>query len=78
MPAISPRGQRLVEILADMVRCAVAWEETHGRPPSEVTSDTLDGLTSESREIHCLPYGGPPLKQITGRDIYDGDEPKEE
>ena len=39
----------LVEILAEMVHSALAWEAEHGEPPPEPETGAADGLT----RIHC-------------------------
>ena len=38
MLPVRPESYQLVEILADMVRSALAWEEEHGGPPENETA----------------------------------------
>lgn len=50
---VSPDGRRLVEILADMLRSALAWEEDH-RVASENAESVPDNpLTGIPCRIHC-------------------------
>lgn len=69
-PKVADR-QRLAEILADMVRSALAWEEEHGEPASKDElhnnqKSPSNALTGIPHRIHCPPHGGPPLKLIKG------------
>lgn len=59
-------GQRLVEILVDMARSALAWEAEHGVPNEDSQDRTPDSLTCTPSRLHCVPDEGPPLKLIEG------------
>lgn len=45
-------GQRLVNILADMLRSALAWEAAHGRPSGLAQTGAENALTPAPRRIH--------------------------
>ena len=65
---VSPDGQRLVEILADMLRSALALEEDHGLA-SEIAESVPDSpLTGMTLHIHC------PQEQHRLRLIERGEE----
>ena len=78
----STDGQpRLVEILADMLRSALNWEEEHGMPlqksPQRLTSQprSVDCPTKATNELLGQTEGGPPMrtspnqKEITFEDL---------
>ena len=59
-PGVSTNGQsRLVEILADMLRSALDWEEEHSFP---LPKSPLR-LTSQARSVDC---GSKPTKELLG------------
>ena len=68
---VPAEDQRLVEILAGMVRSALAWEENHGDPTKPEEND----LTGIRRRIHWpAPKGRPLLRLIVGGQNDDDDE----
>ena len=72
LASLPPIARPLVDILADMVRSALAWEEEHGHPGIPEQSASGDGLTSTPFRIHCLPPAeGGPLDLTRGGDSYD-------
>ena len=66
------RHSRLVEILADMLRCALAWEEEQGCKRASPVHESCESLTSIPLGIHCPPRSGGSKTKIRARD--DGEE----
>jgi hypothetical protein len=58
---VTANSERLVDILADMVRSAIAWEEQYGEPPVCENHDR-NALTGIPRSIqlaaHNMPLDG--------------------
>jgi hypothetical protein len=72
MPPVPANSERLVEILTDIVRSALAWEDEHGGPPEPDTSGE-DGLTGIHRSIQCMAH----KIQLNGGHQHDGDDTDE-
>ena len=69
--------QRLVEILADMLSSALAWEKEHGKPPdnsNHTENNNKNALTDRPIRIHSLPH----LKLIKGGKKDDEINPEQE
>ena len=67
----------LMDILADMVQSALAWEEEHGRPPAPVGNSTSGSLKGSPTGVHwASPDGYPPLEIIAGGHDHDHLDPK--
>ena len=63
-------GSRLVDIVADMLRSALAWEEKHGCSADETDHRLLDASTPIPQRIHYPPHldeskpeSNPPMKE---------------
>ncbi len=49
-------GSRLVDILADMLRSALAWQEEHNCSAAETDNGLLNALTPKHQRIHYPPH----------------------
>ena len=49
-------GSRLVDILADMLRTALAWEEEHNCRAAETDGGQANALTPLQLPVHCSPH----------------------
>ena len=75
MPSLPTNSQRLVRILADMVRSAIAWEEKHGGPSADSVQpkrdcDRQNGLTVYPLRIQCVAHRIP----LSGGNEHDDDD----
>ena len=78
VPRCSPNGAPkpqvpLVDILADMVRSALAWEAEHGEPPQPDGDRTANALTGILQA-----YTLPPHEISAGGGNHDHDDNSEE
>ena len=72
MPGRFPYSpSHLEEILADMVKSAVAWDEHHGRDSED--SPQGEGLTQIPRRIHCPQSDRRPGQELSESEDEDGD-----
>ncbi len=59
-------ANRLVEVLTDMLRSALGWEEEQERVPKRDESGGTNPLTGKPMSIHLQPHGGPPPTSMMG------------
>ena len=78
---VSVDGQRLIDILADMIRSALAYEEEHGLALRATQIGRRSGLTGRPRCIHCPPRGkdapqaypsGIDMVAVNGQIVFEG------
>ncbi len=73
----SPGPSHLVDILGDMLRSALAWEEEHGRPQHLSEIRPQGSLKGSPTGVHwASPDGHPPLEIIAGGHDHDHLDPK--
>ncbi|MBI4311716.1 MAG: hypothetical protein HY681_08030 [Chloroflexi bacterium] len=76
VPRPAPQGERLVKILADMLRSALAWEREHGQPENCAQTEAPNALTGIPRRIHCGRRSARRRLQVIKGGKSDGDDPE--
>lgn len=67
-------GEGLVELIADMLRSALKWEEGHGEPTRKAAPASENGLTNASCGIDCSQAGDYPPQTILRGGKYDASD----
>ena len=70
-PPLDPRGERLVDILAGMVRAALAWEASHGYPGDASQSNDMMELHRPNPAPELPPQLYPSGAEAAGKDSKD-------